>query len=624
VKFRSDIEGLRAVAIVPVVLYRASSGLVPGGYIGVDVFFVISGFLISKIILDGVDNGTFSYRSFYERRIRRIFPALFFMLAGVSLASLFILSPGSLKEFGVTLAATALFVSNMEFPRLSGYFGGAAELKPLLHTWSLAVEEQFYIFFPAVLVATKRWLRSRFLAVILACGAISFLTSVWLVMRHPATAFYFGHSRAFELMMGAALALDALPQLSRMSREIVAGAGLCMIAVGAFAFDRATPFPGINAVLPCLGAAAVVYAGQSGQSAMAALLSLPPIRFVGAISYSLYLWHWPILSLARNYYLIALTPFQTFCAVLLAVVMAVISWRFVERPFLAGERPRRSIFVRAGAVMAAALALSAILIPSEGLPARFSPESQRLFLYSDDVNPRRGQCNGDDRRSIPYAKNCYFGAAAAHDVVAVWGDSHGMNLSVALGEIVGPGRSVMEITATWCPPALDFDRVGKFNCDAHNRETITNLLADPHVRTVVLVARYGAYSRSIVWPNFKTGFEKAISELVASRKHVIVVYPVPVYPHTVPDAVGMMVARGIPPESYVLALSKYREENSVAIVELDAVTAKFHLSRVATEGVFCRQQYCFAYDGHDVLYMDDNHLSVSGARKLAAAIKPLL
>lgn len=624
-KFRSDIEGLRAVAIIPVVLYHTNASLVPGGYVGVDVFFVVSGFLISRIILEDVTRGSFSYLTFYRRRIRRIFPALFFMLLVVSAAAFIILPPAALIEYGQTLVATAFFVSNMEFYRLSGYFGGAAELKPLLHTWSLAVEEQFYIFFPIVLLATRRWLSSRFGIVIVACAITSFFFCGWLEMRHPNAAFYFGPSRAFELMVGAVLALDQLPKLTnRFSQEIVGTAGLGAIMISAFGFDHTTSFPVPGALPPCIGAAAIIYSGQTAETAMANFLSLRPIRFFGSISYSLYLWHWPLLSLARNYFLNPLTPFQTSCAVALAIAMAVFSRQLIENPFLSEERRTKSIFGPAGAVTIGVAAFGVVLFLGAGIPERFSPYALRLFGYSGDFNQRRSECHDEPNHVIPYDRNCYFGTSRARAVVAVWGDSQGAELSVALGDAVAPALSVMEITSSGCPPAVGFNSAEMPTCAAHNQETVINLVHDGRIRDVLLIARYSAYDQSGKWPSFKRGFEKAISELSASGKRILVIYPVPGFPRSVPETIGMMVSRGLPPGSYKLDLASYRAENAAAIEELNAVTAKFHVRGVGTQNILCGKQYCSTYDGRDVLYFDDSHMSVSGARKLAAAIKPLL
>ncbi len=624
-KFRSDIEGLRALAVIPVVLYHANNKWVPGGYIGVDVFFVISGFLISKIILDGVMDGTFSFRSFYRRRIGRIFPALFLMLGVTSLAALVVLSPAALTEFGVTLRSTALFVSNIEFNRLSGYFGGDAELKPLLHTWSLAVEEQFYIFFPVLLLGTKRWFRGKYLIVIVVCFLVSLLMSVLLVARHPQAAFYLGPPRAFELLIGALIALDALPKnLNPMARDFIGGLGMALIAISAFMFNQATTFPGVNALLPCLGAAAIIYAGQCGQSIVGRCLSLPALRFIGAISYSLYLWHWPVLVIARNYFLADLTQIQSVCCVLCALGLSIVSWRYVEQPFRARANSDKPIFFVAGATMTAALVFAAAISLTNGFPNRFSAEALRMFRYGDDFNHRRPQCHGGPDNNIAYADNCLFGPSGNRHVVAVWGDSYGAELAVALEEVIGTGFSVMEVTSSACPPALGFKTKDRPKCAAHNYDAVVGLTHDERVDVVILVAKYGHYVEPGLWPVFERGFEEAISTLVASGKRVIVIYPLPVYPRPVPDTLGMMVARGQQPESYQLPASKYREENGIAIAELNSLTEKYRLQRVLTEDLFCSKSACSPYEGGEVLYWDDTHLSVSGAKKLAVAIKALL
>jgi hypothetical protein len=392
--------------------------------------------------------------------------------------------------------------------------------------------------------------------------------------------------------------------------------------VSVLAFDQTTLFPGPNALLPCLGAAGIIYAGQSGTSATAKFLSLPAMRFIGAISYSLYLWHWPVLSLMKTYNIGEVTPIQTACAVLVAFVMAVISWRLVEQPFRAGVRRDKPVFRTAAAVMAGALALSAAMIVNSGLPQRFPLASQRLFRYSRDSNPRLMQCVDGLAGDISYAGNCRFGAAGARNIVAVWGDSHGSELSVALGEAVVPDHSVMQITSSACPPALDFSTPARPKCAAHNRDTLANLVRDERVHTVVIIAHYGGYIGK--GSKFRMGFERAIAALVAAHKQVVIVYPVPQFPYPVPDALGMMVARGIPVEDFHIPLSEYRQQNAVAIAELDAMTAKYGLPRVETQEIFCDRLICKAYDGRDVLYWDDNHVSISGARKLAALVKPLL
>lgn len=353
-QFRRDIQGLRAVAIILVVLFHAWPRLLPGGFTGVDIFFVISGFLISSILLDGIETGSFSYARFYRHRIRRLFPALFLMLVAVTVAAFFVLSPAALNDFAATVATTVLFFSNIEFARSSDYFSTAAELKPLLHTWSLAVEEQFYLIFPLLLVVTKRWFRGRYLAVILSGGTISFLVGLWLGFRAPAVNFFLGPSRAFELMIGAALAAKLLPEPAhRLRREALAALGLVMILAPAFLLDPERHFSGLTALPSCIGAALLIQAGSGGDSAVARFLSRPLPNFIGTISYSLYLWHWPLLSLLRSLVMRQPTAIEIAATIALSFLLATLSWRLVEGPILARPADRR--FLASMAVAAASL-----------------------------------------------------------------------------------------------------------------------------------------------------------------------------------------------------------------------------------------------------------------------------
>src|SRR5436309_10032587 len=261
-KYRSDIDGLRAIAVVPVVLYHAGVQSFAGGFVGVDVFFVISGYLITALVASEVRGGHFSLVRFYERRIRRIFPALFTVVAFSCVTASFFFMPMDFKRFGASVAAMTLFASNFLFWRQSGYFDAAADLKPLLHTWSLAVEEQFYFVFPIVLVWILRLRRNRWQAVIIVSATVSFAWSVWQVAEDPTAAFYLPLARAWELLVGSLLALSIVPAIGRRFWNEAAGImGIGLIAWSVLRFSAETPFPGINALLPCAGAALIIHSG---------------------------------------------------------------------------------------------------------------------------------------------------------------------------------------------------------------------------------------------------------------------------------------------------------------------------------------------------------------------------
>ena len=307
IRYRPDIDGLRAVAIVVVVLFHYGFAHLAGGYVGVDIFFVISGYLITSLILLDMRDRVFSAFKFYERQIRRIFPAMFFMLAVACVVAVSLLMPSDLRPFGHSLVATSFFLSNFEFLREFGYFGAAADLKPLLHTWSLGVEEQFYIIFPPLLALMLRFARKQAVPFIALIACASFACSVWLSRHFPDVNFFLLPSRMWELMIGALLATSAAPTLkNRVVAEILGGGGLAAILASVVLYSSTTPFPSEAALLPCLGAAAIIYSGTQ-PTMTRALLAAPPVVFLGLISYSLYLWHWPVRVFAQYYLIRELT-----------------------------------------------------------------------------------------------------------------------------------------------------------------------------------------------------------------------------------------------------------------------------------------------------------------------------
>ncbi|MCB5200694.1 acyltransferase, partial [Loktanella sp. TSTF-M6] len=299
--YRRDIDGLRTLAVVPVVLGHAGLGLFAGGFVGVDVFFVISGFLITGILVRELEQGRFSLIDFYERRARRILPALFVVLAACIVVFWFLLLPQHYVVIGKAGIASLLFSSNIYFFRIdSAYFANATSMQPLLHTWSLAVEEQFYIVFPVLLWLIAAWRRTSRTLLIAGLSLASFALAVWMVPRHPVAAFYLTPTRVWELGLGALLALGAFPALRhRLLAELVAAAGLVAIAWAVFTLDKTDPFPGLNALAPCLGAVAIIWAGQSQITLTGRLLSTRGMVGIGLMSYSLYLVHWPVLVAAR-------------------------------------------------------------------------------------------------------------------------------------------------------------------------------------------------------------------------------------------------------------------------------------------------------------------------------------
>ena len=351
--YRREIDGLRAIAVLPVIFFHAGFEPFAGGFIGVDVFFVVSGYLITNIILAELASGEFSLLRFYERRARRILPALYLVILVCLPMAWLTLPPNSMKNFAQSVAAISLFSSNFLFWIEQGYFDAASELKPLLHTWSLAVEEQFYLFYPIILVFLWRRLRSKFEGVLALALLLSFAMAQWSVHLSPLAAFYLLPTRAWELLIGALACVYLLRvnrhQFTRATKEIGGSFGLLFILFSIVAYNRQTEFPGVFALAPTLGTALViVFATQ--QTLTGRLLSFKPLVGLGLISYSFYLWHQPLFVFARHMSLEEPDLGLMLALVLLAFFFAYLTWRFVEVPF------RRRDFLKQKLIFQLALA----------------------------------------------------------------------------------------------------------------------------------------------------------------------------------------------------------------------------------------------------------------------------
>ena len=437
--YRPEIDGLRAVAVVPVILFHAGFGVVSGGYVGVDVFFVISGYLITTIIVTELAEGRFSIRRFYERRARRILPALFLvMLCCVPFAWMWML-PSQFQDFSKALVAVSFFVSNVLFWRQSGYFAPAAEENPLLHTWSLAVEEQFYIVFPLLMLAAWRFGRNPVFVLIAGLSLLSLLLAEWGWRNTPDANFYLIPTRAWELGVGALCAL-VLHRRRPGTNSLLAGFGLGLIAMSVLLYDASTPFPSLYALAPVGGTALVILYGGAG-TLPARLLSGRLMVGLGLISYSAYLWHQPLFAFARlrspGY------PPETVMALLALATLGLawLSWRYVEQPFRRRPRPllpkQSAVFATSGVATAIVLALGLAGHLSNGREAYWrakNPEGAQALDLIEAVwkEPRElsdGACRFNVRRIDPEIEARLAACHARHGpATAVIGDSHAIDL----------------------------------------------------------------------------------------------------------------------------------------------------------------------------------------------------
>ncbi len=657
--YRKEIDGLRAVAVVPVVLFHAGLKPFSGGYAGVDIFFVVSGFLITSIIAGEREAGKFTIAGFYNRRARRILPALFLIMALSLPVAWFSMLPDALQNYSVSVAAVTLFSSNILFWTQAGYFEPATELLPLLHTWSLAVEEQFYIVFPILVVLLWPLGRRTLGAVLLIAGVASLALADYQSWHSPTANFYLAPGRVWELMMGALLALAPKPapfdrMLSRWMSEALAAGGLLMIAASLLIYDDTTRVPSTYMLLPTLGAL-LLLAFASERNLMGRLLASPPVAGIGLISYSAYLWHVPLFAFAR---LRSLTPVSTGLLLALAVLafaLAYVSWRFVELPF----RNRRMVSTRTVVLASVAAALFLMGfglagIVSKGFADKFDPEINRILAEAQNRSRYLIGCNSTADLEIPPDKACRIGDGKS-PVIAVIGDSHAAVLFEMIARKANEhGFDAVELTHNSCPPIAGFYRPARqLACSAHH-EKVMAFLKDRY-ETVVLAARWTSDLEGEPFDNGEGGIEegergvivpigddrwkqsedarrtlvaeayaKTVRDLLDIGKRVVLVYPIPEVGWNVPRDTAKRILLGAPKIATMTTDAKvFAARNRRAYAALDAIGEHPNLVRVKPETIFCNSFVpgrCAAMVGGRAFYFDDDHLNNVGAGFVADAI----
>jgi len=629
--YRPDVDGLRALAVLAVLAFHAFPAAAPGGFTGVDVFFVISGFLISGIIFDDLKSGRFSFAEFYWRRVRRIFPALILVLAATLALGWLVLLPDEYSQLGKHVAAGAGFIANLAFWRETGYFDTAGELKPLLHLWSLGVEEQYYLAWPLLLFLFRGKPRQA-LWMIAALGALSFAANIWMVAGRPTAAFYLPMTRFWELMAGSALACLAryAPQAAGPRlQDAKAWAGLALIGAALALIDGDRVFPGWWAVLPVLGAALLIWAGPAAWINRT-ILAHPAMVFVGLISYPLYLWHWPLLSYARI--VAGDTPSIAVRLALLAasVLLAWATYAFVEKPIRFARRPQlRRLAVPALAASMTALGVYGIA----ALQSRVVPLSASVPLVTEiSLASSDWEYNGD--RTV---------RGDSGKAVLFFGDSHMQHYWPRIHKVVSerssPVRTVIFKTSGGCAPVPGIERRG-MRCNRFVEEGL-ELARQPEVDTVVIAASWVGFisrpdhfklgepdaaplkllTRDTDW--VLAGFEAALKDLVARGKRVVLVLSSPrgngFDPKSVIEREGMTVhVRGklapVPREE-VNALTHAIDER------LKAIAAAAGATVIDPAEWLCNPAYCPAADERGrPLYRDATHLRASAARERFDAV----
>lgn len=495
-KYRPEIDGLRTIAVLPVILFHAGFEVFRGGFVGVDIFFVISGYLITTILLGELERDDLSILRFYERRARRILPALFVVIAATLPFAWFWLTPSTFADYGASIIATVFFASNILFWRSQGYFANDAELTPLLHTWSLAVEEQYYLFFPLFLLLVWRFGRQQVLWLIIALAALSLVASE-IGWRHAPTAnFYLIPTRAWELLAGSICAFLSLGRAQRSSQGLSL-LGLVLILAAIFGFDHSTPMPSLWAAIPVLGTVLLILYAAPG-TWVAWALSRPLFVGIGLISYSAYLWHQPLFAFARIRVAVEPHPLLMGGLALMSLALAYLTWRYIEQPFR--RRPVPVLASQAAvfkASLAAGLVFTMIGAAVLRLPTHLELTRPELFVSTQVDGPEARPCPGFDEIAVGTAQCSLRGTGAEH--VVVWGDSHAEALADGI-DAVSAEQTVMVLFHHGCPPALGTRRVDGLgtarNCDSiETMPRYRDYIAAFEPAQVILVGRWTIYQQ---------------------------------------------------------------------------------------------------------------------------------
>lgn len=657
--YRPEIDGLRALAVVPVILFHAGLSAFSGGFVGVDIFFVISGYLITTIILRDLETKSFSILSFYERRARRILPALFLVVGVSFIPAWFLMFPEELQDFGQSAWATAAFGSNILFWQTAGYFSPVNEMKPLLHTWSLGVEEQYYVIFPlAFLLLWSRGLRHKAIFVVFAVTVIAgFFLADWGASRYKAASFFLLPTRAWELLTGALLAMFLAKRqpLRGWGAEVGALLGIGLITVAIAFLNETYPWPGRWALLPVCGTVLIILCAGP-LTVVGRGLAWKPMVGLGLVSYSAYLWHQPVFAFARlasptghpGPYTISLLIAATF-------LIAWVSWRYVEQPFRNPVFfPGKAVAVFAGIGTVAMISGGLLVQVGGGWPDRFTSEVQQLIAVAAENGRGREGCSSAPEMPDNGCRFSIPDEISERARVLLWGDSHAMALAEALAGNLGENGIALEtITLSGCPPIFGVDRIDR-DCIEANEAALTYIEGPESPDVIVVHAYWPVYTQGttledpnqlVLAPTTISLMNDAGTSLELPRDVHLVLGNLETTLRRIGDNGKKVFVVGSVPEAgyflprYMARRALLGQSTDVSansdIAELRRAPADTLFERLEAEGLlmllrpsdlFCEeaQNFCTLHIGSTPLYRDNNHLSVFGSTMIGESLGPHL
>jgi peptidoglycan/LPS O-acetylase OafA/YrhL len=588
----------------------------PGGFVGVDVYFVISGYLICRLINDEIKDGSFTVAAFYKRRVMRLFPALFAMLLATSVLAYLYLLPIELKEFSDSMIAAVTYVSNVFFALTTGYFDAPAETKPLLHTWSLSVEEQFYIVCPLFMLACHRFCPRRLNALIASGVLLSFAAAVLAYQRNPTFAFFLTPFRAWELLLGALIGLRFFPAPATSDlKSVIGGSGLALVLFAVFGFSRDTPLP-VATATACIGTALIIQSSENGISVVGRLLSWRPAVFIGLISYSLYLWHWPIMVFQRSdgFLFAQASVAARLGLIAVSIGVAYLSWKFVEMPFRTRTKTISVRFALGGALASMAIVgtLGATALALGGAPYRFPQSVVAIGSYLG-YNPaaafRQGRCYLGANRETFDAKTCLTKDATRPNYLLI-GDSHAAQLWLGLSSVL-TSVNLMQATVTMCRPVrVEVVALDSRKCPQLMHFVFDDYLLNEKVDKVLLAASWK-----------EEDLPKLAATLDYLKEHGIaaaVFGPIVEYDYALPRLLADSIRYHDP--------QLVDRERTAAVPVLDRrmrmlVTGK-GVTYVSTYDAMCRSGTCDKFVvGNIPFQFDAGHLTAEGSIALAEKLR---
>lgn len=664
-KYRPDIDGLRSIAVITIMFFHYGIPGFEGAFAGPEVFFVLSGFLIATKIFEKTEIGQFDFKDFYYKRMRRLFPAYAVMMVVTLLMAYYWMLPADFKDFSKSFAASTVYLSNIQFYRESGYFDVASHLKPLLHTWSLSVEEQFYLVFPLTAVLLGRMKRKQLFYIFLIISGISFLAAVLTMRVDVSRVFYLFPYRVWELGLGVMLATGCyhLPKTyAHWKNELLAMFAIGLIIVPMALYDPSMAFPGMAALPACIGTWIIIQLDSQKLTLVQRFLSLKIMTFIGALSYSLYLWHWPIYVMYKYTDTNGIDAIELVGIISVVFIISYISYKYIEEPLRKGKvffvKTKTAVFASASIFSVVFILVGLFIYSQEGMPERFD-ESIRPAIEATHIFGDMNDCVELDNSELEDLSYCSIGSPlASKDYTLILGDSHSPTYRFALKSLM-PNLDALIVWSGGCPPVFDVEVDEKvaskdveqacINRNVAVKELIKN---DKRISSVILLGRWSYYGHGVgvgidsgneikIWPKgevynkdneqyqvFLERFEKTINYINSQGQKIFVIEQ--------PPEIANFNARKLVIDQIVGKTYEVEEQTQLMTVSIEDVQKRqgpmqeklqqLHergdVEILSTHKFLCGETHCSAIYKNSPLYFDNNHLSSLKVAHIKDMFKP--